>query len=287
MKFWGGGAPENKLLVGKKIGFTQKPTDLKKEKVSIYPKALSKVFSKSAFTMAEVLITLGIIGIVASMTIPMLISGYKKSVVVSSLQKNLSLFSQAVQLAEAKHGFTDEWLTCNEDSSIECTEEFFNNYLLPELKVIKVCTPEESEICWTSPKSLSGQSGYLAGKESTHVRALLSNGSSIFMWAGSQNTQRSHWQIWIDIDGPKKGPALIGGDVFGLYLYYKTSIVDGILYRKGVGLAGTEYSDEDILRNDSQYGCSKTVNNVYAGRYCGALIQHSGWKVPKDYPVKF
>ena len=85
MKLWGGGAPENKLLAGRKIGFT----------------------------LAEVLITIGIIGIVAAMTIPMLISGYKKSVVVSSLQKNLSLFSQAVKLAEAKYGFTDEWPYCN------------------------------------------------------------------------------------------------------------------------------------------------------------------------------
>ena len=258
MKLWGGGAPENKLLAGRKIGFT----------------------------LAEVLITIGIIGIVAAMTIPMLISGYKKSVVVSSLQKNLSLFSQAVQLAEAKHGFTDEWPYCNEDSSIECTEDFFNNYLLPELKVIKVCTPEESEICWTSPKGLSGQSGYLTGKESKHVRALLSNGSSIIMWPGVES-ERKHWQIWIDIDGPMKGPALIGGDVFGFRLNYKTSIDDGILYRKGVGLVGADFSDEDVLRNDSLYGCSKTVNTVYAGRYCGALIQHSGWKIPKDYPVKF
>ena len=289
MKFWGGGAPENKLLVGKKIGFTQKPTDLKKEQVSIYPKTLSKVFSKSAFTMAEVLITIGIIGVVAAMTIPMLISGYKKSVVVSSLQKNLSLFSQAVQLAEAKYGFTDEWLTCNESSSIECTEEFFNNYLLPELKVIKVCTPEESEICWTDPKSLSGNIGYLEGKSDIikAITALLGNGSSIFMWAGAQNTQRPHWQIWIDIDGPMKGPALIGGDVFGFMLDYKSSVFNGNLRRKGVSIAGAEYSDEYILRNDSQYGCSKSVSGIYAGRYCGALIQHSGWKVPKDYPVKF
>ena len=258
MKLWGGGAPENKLLAGRKIGFT----------------------------LAEVLITIGIIGIVAAMTIPMLISGYKKSVVVSSLQKNLSLFSQAVQLAEAKYGFTDEWPYCNAVSSQECTEDFFNNYLLPELKVIKVCTPEESEICWTSPKGLSGQSGYLTGKESKHVRALLSNGSSIIMWPGVES-ERKHWQIWIDIDGPMKGPALIGGDVFGFRLNYKTSIDDGILYRKGVGLVGADFSDEDVLRNDSLYGCSKTVNTVYAGRYCGALIQHSGWKVPKDYPVKF
>ena len=76
MKYGGGGAPENKLLVGKKIGFTQKPTDLKKKKISIYTEALSKAFQKSAFTMAEVLITIGIIGIVAAMTILDLIKNY-------------------------------------------------------------------------------------------------------------------------------------------------------------------------------------------------------------------
>ena len=261
MKLWGGGAPENKLLAGRKIGFT----------------------------LAEVLITIGIIGIVAAMTIPMLISGYKKSVVVSSLQKNLSLFSQAVQLAEAKHGFTDEWPYCNEDSSIECTEEFFNNYLLPELKVIKVCTPEESEICWTDPKSLSGNDGYLDGKSTVipAITVLLGNGSSIFMWAGAQNSEQAHWQIWIDIDGPMKGPALIGGDVFGLKLNYKNCIVDGVFIRKGVQISGSEYQDENILRNHSQYGCNKNITSIYSGLYCGALIQHSGWKIPKDYPVKF
>lgn len=43
---------------------------------------MKKVF---AFTLAEVLITLGIIGIVAAMTIPTLINNYQKKITVTRL----------------------------------------------------------------------------------------------------------------------------------------------------------------------------------------------------------
>ena len=39
--------------------------------------------NKNGFTLAETLITLGIIGIVAAMTIPTLINGYKASFSIS------------------------------------------------------------------------------------------------------------------------------------------------------------------------------------------------------------
>ncbi len=44
---------------------------------------------KKAFTLAEVLITLGIIGVVAAMTLPSLVGNYKKKVTVTRLKKIL------------------------------------------------------------------------------------------------------------------------------------------------------------------------------------------------------
>ena len=41
-----------------------------------------------AFTLSEVLITLGIIGIVAAMTLPALIGNYQKHVTVNKLKKS-------------------------------------------------------------------------------------------------------------------------------------------------------------------------------------------------------
>lgn len=42
---------------------------------------------KKAFTLAEVLITLGIVGVVAAITIPTLIAGYQKKEAVNALKK--------------------------------------------------------------------------------------------------------------------------------------------------------------------------------------------------------
>ena len=52
-----------------------------------------------AFTLAEVLITLGIIGVVAAMTMPSLIQNHRKTVVISKLKKMSSTLSQAYQAA--------------------------------------------------------------------------------------------------------------------------------------------------------------------------------------------
>lgn len=49
----------------------------------------------SAFTLAEVLITLGIIGIVAAMTIPTLITNHQKRQTVVKLQRAISVMNQA------------------------------------------------------------------------------------------------------------------------------------------------------------------------------------------------
>ena len=54
---------------------------------------------KKAFTLAEVLITLGIIGIVAAMTLPSLIANYQKKVTVNRLKQAYSMINQALLLA--------------------------------------------------------------------------------------------------------------------------------------------------------------------------------------------
>ncbi len=60
---------------------------------------------KSGFTLAEVLITLGIIGIVAAMTIPTLIANTRSQQYRSKLKKTISTLSQAARLSQAQYGF--------------------------------------------------------------------------------------------------------------------------------------------------------------------------------------
>ncbi|MBO6087124.1 type II secretion system protein, partial [bacterium] len=59
---------------------------------------------KSAFTLAEVLITLGVIGVVAAMTLPTLIHNYQKTVYVNQLKKSYSILEQAFQKMMADDG---------------------------------------------------------------------------------------------------------------------------------------------------------------------------------------
>ena len=54
-------------------------------------------YKKSGFTLAEVLITLGIIGTVAAMTIPTLMSNYQKQVWESKLKKIYSVATNACE----------------------------------------------------------------------------------------------------------------------------------------------------------------------------------------------
>ena len=56
--------------------------------------AMPPVFSKTGFTLAEVLITLGIIGVVAALTIPSLMTAYNKHITETRLKKFYSLFTK-------------------------------------------------------------------------------------------------------------------------------------------------------------------------------------------------
>ena len=61
------------------------------------------------FTLAEVLITLGIIGVVAAMTIPTLMSNYRKHVIETRLTKFYSTMTQAIKLAENDYDDISGW----------------------------------------------------------------------------------------------------------------------------------------------------------------------------------
>ncbi len=63
---------------------------------------------KFGFTLAEVLITLGIIGVVAAMTLPTLVSNYKKQTYVTQLKKTVSTLEQGFQKMRADAGGVDK-----------------------------------------------------------------------------------------------------------------------------------------------------------------------------------
>ena len=94
---------------------------------------------RNAFTLAEVLITLGIIGIVAAMTLPSLIKNYQQSVINQQFKRVYSQLSNALVMVEPKLGYK---LACNENGSSLWSQECYKlrDVLFKEiLPVIKTC----------------------------------------------------------------------------------------------------------------------------------------------------
>lgn len=64
---------------------------------------------KCGFTLAEVLITLGVVGVIAAITVPSLIQKHQEQVTVTSLKKVYSVLSQAYVSAVQENGTPDNW----------------------------------------------------------------------------------------------------------------------------------------------------------------------------------
>lgn len=64
----------------------------------------SELFPLHAFTLAEVLITLGIIGIVAALTLPAIVNNSRNKQLETGLRKAYSAISQALEMYQAQNG---------------------------------------------------------------------------------------------------------------------------------------------------------------------------------------
>ena len=73
--------------------------------------------SRLGFTLAEVLITLGIIGIVAAMTLPTLIAKHQEKEWVTAFLRVYSLLNNAYRMAQEENGTFENWAGVTIDSS--------------------------------------------------------------------------------------------------------------------------------------------------------------------------
>lgn len=232
-----------------------------------------------AFTLAEVLITLGIIGVVAALTIPNLIANYQKKVTVERLKVDYSVLSQAVKMSEADNGDLSTWDIPNvgwDSSTYQVGKVFAEQYILKYLKYVDICNVS-SEKCWAKKYYLlDKQINYYASASSNKIFAIrLENGSVIGFWPRNNLVE-----VYIDING-KKGPNLSGKDWFDIIILKKA--LSGIIVNMkepGVYFYGQGRSRNDLMTTG--YPCAK--NGGLAGVYCGALIMYDGWQISDDYP---
>ena len=122
--------------------------ETKGHKVLHTSKNMSFHIIKKGFTLAEVLITLGVIGVVAAVTLPTLIQNYKKHVVETRLAKFYTTINQAIQMSETVNGDKRYWdelgkgFEPDDEGNPDYTKPeamaWFEKYLKPYLKYLKV-----------------------------------------------------------------------------------------------------------------------------------------------------
>ena len=185
----------------------------------------------SGFTLAEVLITLVIIGVIAAMTIPTLINKTNNQEYVSRLKKAYSTLSQVTNRIIAEEG--------NPNSSIggwaSSTETIFDMYK-KYLSNAKVCGIGVTGCFEGTYKQLNNTAGpnFNSGTRYTLVLAdgsemSMNNNASNFSADCSKNsngTSRKCQTIAIDVNGAK-GPNVIGRDTFTFSLREDGLVPDG------------------------------------------------------------
>ena len=181
-----------------------------------------KHFKNLGFTLAEVLITLGIIGVVAALTLPSLIQSYRDKAIVAQTKKTYSTFSQLLLLAKENGGKSlDEVLqaaTSKEEASMAML-----NYFLPYLNVVKNCGLERNAGCFghdvpyyrLNGTEYTGWGSPVYDNFPDRAKVKLADGTSIAF------DETSYYQIEQD-----KDTLILHGENGGTYVYRRNNIMD-------------------------------------------------------------
>lgn len=222
---------------------------------------------KKGFTLAEVLITLGIIGIVAAMTIPNLIIHNQKEETVTKLRRAISVFNQAYKLS-----FDELGNPTPKEAFAMGPEEYIKTYWTPYIKINHIClTYSDCGYESLSPMTLANgtkSSSNIINKTS-RIGITTMDGFTYIIFTSGWNVDTNSFSypnstVIVDINGSRK-PNKLGKDIF-----YLIRVEDK-------GVFPQCYT---CKKNDIEQDCSSEGN----GFYCAEKIRRAGWKIEKDYP---
>jgi len=222
---------------------------------------------KYAFTLAEVLITLGIIGVVAALTMPSVINDIRDREILANFKKSYSVLSQATQLA-TRDNPTSGWTTTS--GSLPAAQEIYE-YYKPYLNIVQDCgCGTTAPGCWSKQpaKALNGNTytyGHAGGIGSTYCAFRLNGGINVSLdtWTAStlgvnSAINNNVFFFYVDMNGDKP-PNTLGLDIFQF--------------------VGTQ--DRDTLVpagiDNNSANCSRSVASVTtSGLDCAAKVLNEG-----------
>lgn len=219
-----------------------------------------EVCIKKGFTLAEILITLGIIGIVAAMTIPTVVANYKKKLFITKAKSIYSIMANVIEKSVAENGDIKYW-DLGTDYSVEKTELTVQKYIEPYLKVAD-----------HGKYFLSGIGNFYYTK--------LQNGITIVWLKDGQS---------IDGQPPNIMYAIVSfnGNISSMTDesrdYSHNDLIMAIMTdRNSLDFFGA-LSGRTNIKSHSVYGCNE---NIPANKrlYCGKLLKLDNFEIKEDYP---
>ena len=224
---------------------------------------------RAAFTLAEVLITLGIIGVVAALTMPSLIQNARNSDLESALKKNASVIGQALNMYMAENG---ELIT----SESGLATGLLKSEIMKYFSVLQDCGMGygDDSACIKNSEDSNKQSDIYKNFTGNNSIALgyfddgqfiLTDGSLILINNSSNSPDKLY--ISVDVNGYKKRPNRLGQDLFMFQINKDGKLIP-------MGAEGTTFYSE----NDAY--CSKTSRDKDNGAGCTykALSEPAFWK---------
>ena len=238
------------------------------------------IAKKAAFTLAEMLITLGIIGVIAAMTLPGLLAEYSKLVVETKLKKFYSQINQAIQLAESEYGPKESWYNYTNNVNTDAdgkpipgsstAEKWFMKYIGSHMTVIKI---EYDDLA--------------------RPTYFFKDGSALKqMNASIQESVEGNMRDWtFYTTNPAKCLKLYGSEENArgkcsfqfLYAPEGENNLEDWKYADHIGKGFEPYK-----YRWGNHWVSVLANKCKSDgpEYCTAWIQMNGWKIPDDYPFK-
>ena len=223
-----------------------------------------KTIKQKAFTLAEVLITLSIIGIVAAMTVPTLMANVNKQIYVTGLKKAYNQLQNAMRMMPISEGCSAGDFECVGLPEIGWDESSYfwdttAELLSRQYKVKKICYKKTDPGCdWDrNPQMFPG--------------FMTEDGSQVFV------TRSSTFGIKVDVNG-EKGPNKDGQDIFDFYIVTSKYWGNATNLPIGTVLPAGSQKVADAF-NQSSYAYWKTNKNcVDEGNWnlCAARVLETG-----------
>ena len=173
-----------------------------------------------AFTLAETLIVMGIIGVVAALTIPNLNKSTGDREKVAKLKKIYSNLEDAFGRATAIYGPIDEWFS-NLPAGMDTTTRV-GDRLTEFMKVSKNCGREKNKGCLNTTQKNMFDGGVTNPDNNTSYKFVLADGATVAITPLGI--------MYVDIDGANKGATQLGKDVFIFVYYFEDNGIIDALY---------------------------------------------------------